>query len=279
MTQPPAREPSEPRSHTLRGLWLALALHVALFLGVYQCGLTSEELQRLQIAGPSHLLDAYIKAAHLFGPFGVVRAYFRGESDERLYFEYAQLLLHGRTDLAYIAERQNDRALANNTLPARAWPYRDVRVEYPPLAFLAVVPPALIASDYLGYRRGFAAYMLLLHWLNLWLAWRLLRPDASLCGDARVVTRAAWMSLGFCAALGALVSTRMDHLVTTWILLVLLACAQSDHAQLSRVRLRWALLAGLLAAAGVMTKLVPGLAALAALVLWFRSDAHDLSHL
>jgi hypothetical protein len=246
-------------------------LHVALCLGLYQYGLSNAEMGRLHIAGPSHMIDAYIKAVHVYGPLGVVRAYLRGESDERLYLEYDKLLLNGRADIAYIADRQNDPRLLDQVLPLRAWPYRDVRVEYPPLAFLGTLPPALISQDYFGFRRAFAAYMLLLHFLNLWLAQRLLWPSSP---ERQRSVRAAWASLAFCAALGTLFVTRLDHLVATALLLCV-CCFANTQTAVGRKRLAWAAATGGMGALGVMTKLVPGLACLAALVLWARSRAED----
>jgi hypothetical protein len=179
--------------------------------------------------------------------------------------------------MAYIADRQNDKR-PRAPLPARAWPYRDVRVEYPPLTFLALVPPALFATSYSAYRRAFIFYMLLLHFANLWLAWRLLHPYLGDGDDreqtARRAGRVLYGSLIFCAALGSLVTTRMDHLAVTWTLSSLLAFEKAQSTT-GRVRLGWAAACGGVAALGVMTKLVPGLAALAASVLWFRSGALD----
>jgi len=253
----------------LRRSWLPLLLHALLCLGLFQYGLSDAEMARLRIDGPSRLIDPYLKARHVFGPLGVVRTFLRGEQDEKLYLEYSRLLLTGRVNMAYVAERQNDSSLSL-ALPERAWPYRDVRVEYPPLAFLATLPPALLTLEYRPYRYLFSAYMLLLHVLNLWLAARLLRPQLSGAGSARVL----WWSLAFLFALGSVVVTRMDHLVVTSTLLVLLAFDRAQHSSGGR-RLGWAAACGALAALGVMTKLVPGLAAAAAAVLWWRSGASD----
>jgi hypothetical protein len=262
---------SPARRSWLQGLGLPVLLHIALCLGLYQYGLSNAEMSRLQIAGPSHLIDAYVNAVHVYGPLGVVRAYLRGESDERLYLEYDKLLLQGRADMAYIADRQNDPHVLEQALPVRAWPYRDVRVEYPPLAFLGTLPPALISQDYFGFRRAFAAYMLLLHFLNLWLAQRLIWPGPA---QREHSVRAAWASLAFCAALGTLFVTRLDHLVATATLLVCW-CFARTQAAVGGKRSAWAAATGCMAALGVMTKLVPGLACLAALVLWLRSRASD----
>jgi hypothetical protein len=182
--------------------------------------------------------------------------------------------------MAYVADRQNDTSM-HAPLPERAWPYRDVRIEYPPLAFLGLVPPALLSTEYTQYRRAFIVYMLLLHFVNLWLAWWLLRPYLDPTPDseqrARASARVMYWSLAFCAALGSLVITRMDHIAVTWTLLSLSAFqrAQLTPGDARRARLAWAAACGGIAAMGVMTKLVPGLAALAAVVLWLRSGAVD----
>ena len=272
------RQTDDPLRSSRVQLWLRhaalpIALHMLLCLGLYQSGLSQTEMVRLRIDGPSHLIDAYVKAAHLYGPWGVVRAYFRGESDERLYLEYARLLLQGEVDLAFVANRQNDPRMLTS-LPERAWPYRDVRVEYPPLSFLAFAPPALISTAYTAYRSGFIAYMLALHLCNLWLAFQLLAPAADPVQRARRGARVLYASLLFCAALGSLVVTRMDHLAVTWTLLSLLALKRAEHTR-GRARLVSAGACGACAMLGAMTKLVPGFALLAAILVWLRSAAPD----
>jgi 4-amino-4-deoxy-L-arabinose transferase-like glycosyltransferase len=247
---------------------LPLVLHLVLCFGWYQFGLSDQEMQRLHIEGPSHLIEPYVRAVHVFGPLGVVRVYLRGTQDERLYLEYSRLLLRGRVDMAYVADRQNDPDM-NRKLPARAWPYRDVRVEYPPGAFLATLPPALITLDPRGYRSAFIGYMLLLHLLNLFLAAKLLQPSA-----AENLERILWASLLFMAGLGLVVVTRLDHAVVTLSLLTLLAYARAS-ARDTQHRLAWAAACGVLAAVGVMVKLVPGLAGLAAGVLFLQQRERD----
>jgi hypothetical protein len=281
MTQPfaspPSDRPDAPLGWPALRLALPIVLHFVLGLGVYQLGLSNAEMDRLHINGPSHLVDAYVRAAHVYGPIGVVRAYLRGESDERLYLSYANVLLHGRADLDYIAERQNDRTVSKLQLPKRAWPYRDVRVEYPPLAFLAMAPPALVSTEYPAYRRAFIVYMLFLHFANMAMAFSLLSPlGANLSRSARLRTieRALYVSLLFFAALGSVVVTRMDHIVVSATLLCLIAYAKTESSS-GNARVAWAAACGALAALGVMTKIVPGLAGLAAIVMWLRSNAPD----
>lgn len=266
---------SSPRTAAWRALLLPALLHIALCLGVYQYGFDDREMQTILIDGPSRLIDPYIKALRLYGPRGIIRTYLRGEQDERLYLEYARLLLRGEVDLKYVAKRQNDPSILK-PLPARPWPYRDVRVEYPPLAYAATLPPALVSFDYRPYRYAFAGYMLLLHALNLWLCARLLRPK--LAQSPHSATRIAWGSLAFCAALGTVFVTRMDHVVVTSTLLVVWAFDRTQRSQ-GRARSRWAAACGALTAVGVLVKLVPGLAGAAAVILWLRSDAPDRKRL
>jgi hypothetical protein len=260
-------------------LWLGLiALHASLWCGVFQSGFTRDEVHALVQPGkPYKLIEPYVAAAHRDGPLGVVRVYYFGESDDRLYLEYARLLVEGKVDLAHV-EKVQRRAAADAPLPPRAWPYRDVLVEYPPFALLAMVPPLLFSDVYAGYRVAFAAFMLLLHLANLAFAYDLLRPATSLARTStRRVHPITWLllaSLAFSVLLGRIAAARMDHVVVTWMLACVWAGSRAFSAQ-GRAGLQWAGLCGLIAACGVMTKLVPGLALLALLIAWLRSDAVD----
>jgi 4-amino-4-deoxy-L-arabinose transferase-like glycosyltransferase len=253
-------------------LWLPALLHIVLCCGIYQYGFSDQEMDRIRIEGPSRLIDPYLKALRMYGPLGIARTYLRGEQDERLYLEYTRLLLTGEVDLAFVAKRQNDPSIFR-PLPRRPWPYRDVRIEYPPLAFAATLPPGLVSLSYRPYRYAFAAYMLILHALNLWLCARMLRSPEAASGWR--LARIAWGSLAYCAAVGTVFVTRMDHAVVTSTLLVIWAFGRAQEASNERARVRWAAACGALAALGVMVKLVPGLAGAAALLLWLRSDARD----
>ena len=251
--------------------WSSIVLlHALLFVGLYQSGFTRDEVRSLVKPGPYKLIEPYVQAAKLYGPAGPVRVYFFGEGDERLYLEYARLLLDGTIDLSHVEKIQR-RSPAVASLPARAWPYRDVTVEYPPLAFLAFVPPALLSTDYAHYRFSFAGWMLVLHLFNLWLAFRLLGPST----EQKQRLWLGWASLLFCLLLGRVVATRMDHLVVTFTLLCVWAGTRALSLPGARERLRWAALGGVFGALGVMVKLVPGFGFLAVLVAYLRSDARD----
>jgi 4-amino-4-deoxy-L-arabinose transferase-like glycosyltransferase len=135
------------------------------------------------------------------------------------------------------------------------------------------LPPGFVSLDYRPYRYAFAAYMLMLHALNLWLCTRLLRRPAADSGTR--LRHIACGSLAYCAAVGTVFVTRMDHAVVTSTLLVIWAFGRAQGTTDERARVRWAAACGALAALGVMLKLVPGLAGAAAVLLWLRSDARD----
>jgi hypothetical protein len=261
-------------------LWFVLvALHFGLWSGVYQCGFTRDEVHALIKPGPYKLIEPYVAAAHRDGLVGIVRVYFFGESDDRLYLEYARLLLKGEVDVAHIEAVQR-RAATHAALPARPWPYRDVTVEYPPLALLPMLPPALFSTEYSGYRIAFAAFMLLLHLANLAFAFQLLRAGfankapGTFSARLHPITWLLCASLAWSVLLGRIVAARMDHVVVTWTLACLWAGSRAMSAQ-GRARLQWAACSGLCAACGVMTKLVPGLALLALLIVWLSSNIPD----
>jgi 4-amino-4-deoxy-L-arabinose transferase-like glycosyltransferase len=93
--------------------------------------------------------------------------------------------------------------------------------------------------------------------------------------EGAFATRALYLSLAFLAGLGLVVVTRMDHLVLTTTLLIVWAFDRAQASSTQRARLTWAATCGAITALGVMTKLVPGLAGLAAAVLWLSSGARD----
>lgn len=274
-TLPQPSAPLERPSRRSQLLWLGLfALHVALFCGVFQCGFSRDEVHALLPPGPYKLIAPYVAALQREGPLGIVRVYYFGESDDRLYLEYARLTLHGEVDLAKIESVQKHGSRPE-PLPARPWPYRDVTVEYPPLALLAMLPPALFSTSYDGYRVAFAAFMLLLHFANLALAFVLLRPTLPVPrGRLQPVTWLLCASLLWSVLLGRIAAARMDHSVVSWALLTLWAGTRATSAS-GAARIRWAAVSGSLAALGVMTKLVPGLALLALLIVWLCSNIAD----
>jgi 4-amino-4-deoxy-L-arabinose transferase-like glycosyltransferase len=255
-----------------------VALHALLFLGIYQVGYTPAELAHVNAVAQQNGISEAEAIGRVSGWFGYLRYYFHTSSDERLYLEYARLTLHGVVDSEYVAGKQNSE-FSPRALPPRAWPYRDLRVEYPPLALIGVVPPALITTDYIGYRFGLGLWLGLLHLLNLFLAWRLSaagfpgssRPPAGSPAAEDGIRRLGWWSLAFSVGLGNIIVTRIDHLVVTWILLAAFALERSLQAE-GPARARWAAACGALAAAGALTKIVPVLVIPAAVAVLLATD-------
>jgi hypothetical protein len=85
-------------------------------------------------------------------------------------------------------------------------PYRDYVIEYPILAFVVLVIPRLIASDFRWYRVGFGAEMLLFDVVAVYLVARRVERDE---GIERVTGRLACYSLFF-ASLCPMLTGRYD---------------------------------------------------------------------
>jgi len=105
-----------------------------------------------RVAGARTALRAWLVAAPVFVACSAVPSgglgRERGYVDVDLYGRYAEGLLHGRI------------------------PYRDVFVEYPPGAFVALMPPAFITDEH--YRSAFKALMAIVALGGLWCVARLL---------------------------------------------------------------------------------------------------------
>jgi hypothetical protein len=105
-----------------------------------------------------------------------------GTDDTDIYFRYANLACEGKI------------------------PYRDYRVEYPPLALPLFLVPRFAARNVTGFKIAFGALMLVFNALTVWLvAARVERMH----GLARVRTRLAWYTVFF-AVLSRLVVSRYD---------------------------------------------------------------------
>jgi 4-amino-4-deoxy-L-arabinose transferase-like glycosyltransferase len=237
---------------------LPLVLHVAVFAGLYQTGYTPEEWEQI---------GSLDRAKGTLSP---LRWYFRTGGDELDYLEYTRLVLKGQMDYERVFKT---RGLPVPSPPARAWPYRDVRLEYPPLYLLFILPPGLLASElgYSSYRLALGVWLCLLHIVNLLLAWRLFRRiDTEPPAQSQLV-RLLWWSLAFCLCMGNIVVLRLDHAVVSCSLLALLAFKRSMGCE-GRPRLMWAGWCGVAIAVGMMTKIVPGVLLPAVLMVYRTVD-------
>ena len=182
-------------------------------------------------------------------PWQGLRAFVSRDGDERLYFQYAELMFGRTPDLDYMAGKDvGDRAAALARLralirpgTAARLPYRDFPVEYPPVPLALMLLPRFFVSSLAAYRPAVGACLALLYLLACWLGARL----AGLMHTSepeRVWRRLGWMAF----ALGPLLCARFDILPATLV-------AGALHA-LARRR-DW--LAGVLFGVAIMTKLYP----------------------
>jgi hypothetical protein len=148
------------------------------------------------------------------------------QGDVRLYHRYAATIVEGKV------------------------PYRDFDIEYPILAVPCFLLPRLLAADFDRYRCLFAAQMLAVNALTVWLVAR-----EVVCGGGgarRVVESLAWYTLFF-FTLARFIVARFDPLV-------MLLCFASASFWFSRPG-RGAL-GGAAAALGALVKIVPAIVAL-----------------
>lgn len=126
--------------------------------------------------------------------------------------------------------------------PGWRLPHRDFSVEYPPLAWLAFLPPALVVDSASGYRVLFGILMALLVLVSALLAVRLRERFDGPGGARSSVGRAAWLAL----MLGPILVMRFDALPA-------LACIAAVYAAVSQ---RWGW-CGLAIGAGAAAKFYP----------------------
>jgi len=271
---------------TLRQVGLPLLLHIVLFLGLFQLGFSPLQWSELHRLAMERGVPLQQVIEDEYGPLGLLGDFYFSVSDEYLYREYARLTLEGKIDLRYLRAKRGSKGggKEQGSLPARAWPYRDVIVEYPPGALLGIIPPGLLSDSYRGYRFWLGAWMLLLHLLNLVLALKVFHPPAvedppgqDRQEDSRrqVLGRLLWWSLGFSLLLGCIMAQRIDHLVVTWMLLSMLTfsrCLPRGDGS-GEASTRWAAAFGVVTGLGVMTKIVPGMVMPAAMLIFLlRAD-------
>jgi hypothetical protein len=186
-------------------------------------------------------------------PWKGLRAFVSREGDDRLYHQYAELMVGRPGDLAFIARKsQGDPQAALARLqplvrPGPGWrlPYRDFPVEYPPVPLALMLAPRLVVESLPAYRVALAACLGLLFLATCWVGARLaacLAPPGAEPVSERVWRRMAWLAL----AMGPLLVARFDLLPALLVAAALYALAR-----------RRDLLAGALAGLAVMTKLYP----------------------
>ena len=141
-------------------------------------------------------------------PWNLVRMYVSRNSDERQYFAYTQLLRGADVDRADLSERravsQEDLRISNGS--QMRLPHRDFSVEYPPLFWVAILPPAWFVNTLAGYRLSFGLWMACMMFATVLLAWDMRRRSDSEVSLADVSQRAFWL----CLTIGPLLVIRFD---------------------------------------------------------------------
>lgn len=141
-----------------------------------------------------------------------------------------------------------------NRMAAGEVPYRDFRIEYPPLAAPFFLLPRLIATSRSGYIMAFAAEMLV---FNALLVALVAGFTARREGEQRVAGRLGWMTLCW-LALGPFVVGRFDVVPTVLAFASAVAWHEGRRAR-----------GGVLAGLGILAKLSPGVIG----VLGFAAEA------
>jgi hypothetical protein len=227
---------------------LLLIVGVLVWFGTSVEPKDSPSVQRV-VANPRVLLS---------NPLIGLQAMIARNGDDRLYYNYAQLMLGGAPDFDYLSHKeQGDPATAQARLrqlitpdgPLRV-PYRDFPVEYPPVPLLLMLLPRLFVASYPGYRILFTAFTAILFLLTAGLAGRLVTASAPVPETPSVET--VWRRLGWLLlACGPLLCQRFDLLPAALVAAGLVAVTQGRDK-----------LAGVVLGLAIMTKLYPLLLAL-----------------
>ena len=236
---------------------LAIVLHGVLFLGLFQLGYTPKEWDHIKSIAKDPAIPPMAKAImDEHGPWGFVIWYYNTHKEAMLYYRYAKLTLYGDAD--YWVKNENFQTENN-----RPWPYRDIDVEYQPGALLTISLPALLSNNFEEYRFWLAAWFGFLYLLNLSIGIRLVTG-----GPPSVIqmNRMLWWSLGFLILLGGIVTSRFDHVVVTCIMISTLVFVKAMRQKGNQSRI-WFALFGFVTSIGVLTKIVPGLVLMSALLV------------
>lgn len=231
--------------------------HAVIFLWLFQLGFTGEERERIVAGLEDNSTGSWVKSTlRETGPVGLLTIYYDSHTDAKIYYRYAMLALEGNVD--HWKDTEGLKIIAE-----RPWPYRDVRVEYPPIALLSFILPALLADDFDGYRFWLGAMFGTLYVLNLFMGIHLFSGGSF---SSTQTKRMLWWSVVFLFCFGGIASTRFDHLVVTFILLAALAFRSAVRRRGKQSMIRFAGFGGIVAL-GVLTKIVPGLIFPAALLV------------
>jgi hypothetical protein len=188
------------------------------------------------------------KWVFLWPPWAPVLAFVSHDTDEHLYFEYTRAILGESADLGYIAQQHHGDVAASlrdlearmARAPATGWrlPYRDVPIEYPPVAVVYMLVPRVLSATLGGYRVAFGALAALTWLVGWWLARRVFPsvPSEVLWRRALFATLAA----------GSILVRRLDVLP-----------AALAFAAFALVAGRRAFAAGVVVALGAAAKLYP----------------------
>ena len=223
-------------------------LVVAFFhVGYHRAQFSTEERQRLY---ERFLHDPV--GASLADPIAALRVHHVRDGDEYLYLSWANLMLGKPADLDFLlAESDATIPLLPFHAPAssenrRLLPYRDFVFQYPPLALIPIVLPALITTRPVLYPYVFGAFAGLAALAIAFIGWVL---RAHLPSDDRdTAHRYLWISAGALFLVGVTLETRLDVFAAA-VVAVALWAALTD---------RW-ILAGLLLGAGAAMKVYPAL--------------------
>lgn len=239
-----------------KSILLALALHGFLFLGLFQLSFTTEESDHINTIAKEQSIGAAAKTImQEHGPFGFVTWYYNTHGEAPLYYRYAKLALDGNVD--YWTKNENLK-IENE----RPWPYRDISVEYQPGALLTIALPGLFADNLREYRFWLAVWFGFLYLLNLFMGIKLVTGGAPTTAQVNCLL---WWSLAFLVLMGELVTSRFDHIVVTCILLSTLAFGHALRKKGTQSLISFALF-GFITSIGVLTKIVPGLILISALL-------------
>jgi hypothetical protein len=248
-----------PSSSASRPWWrspgplVALLLHAVVFLGFFELHFKPGEWAQMEKQLPAHPTTGQwihvLVGQH--GMQGLATWFFDTHREIHIYHRYAEVVLRG----------VDPEQPANAPGQGHLMPYRDVAMEYQPGALLVFLPPALLAKDLPGYQTWFVVWCGVLYVGAILLGLKLLAGDAPI--GVEQANRTLWWSLAFLLCFGGVAAARFDHTVP---FLILVACWMLRRADRTG-SLAWFAATGVVIAAGVFVKIVPGLLLPAAL-LW-----------